>query len=122
MYGGYDGNSSQWWYDEDFGFSSFHVADVELKLFPGTYRLVVKDTDGYEYKSYYDFNELVDLPIISSHSFRTHRVITKPFKDSPFKDSWNGWFIKKALDFSKVDDEWNRGIIFFIPFIRMGIL
>jgi len=73
MYGGYDGYSSQWWYDEEFGFSSFHVADVESKLFPGTYRLFVKDTDGYEYESYYDFNELVDLPIISSHSFRTHR-------------------------------------------------
>lgn len=73
MYGGYDGSSSQWWYDEEFGFSSFHIADVEPKLFPGTYRLVVQDTDGYRYESYHGFNELVDLPMISSHSFRTHR-------------------------------------------------
>jgi hypothetical protein len=71
MSGGYDGSSSQWRYGEEFGFSSFHIADFEPKLLPGRYRLVVTDTDGYIYESSYGFNELVDLPIISSRSFRT---------------------------------------------------
>jgi len=53
MYGGYDGYSSQWWYDEEFGFSSAHIADIGSKLIPGTYRLVVKDVDGQEYERRY---------------------------------------------------------------------
>lgn len=73
MFGGYDVFISQWWYDEEFEFFSGNVAEVKAKLIPGQYRLIVKDTDGNEYEDYYDFYEQVDMPIISSHSFRTHR-------------------------------------------------
>ena len=73
MYGGYDEDIDHWYFFENFGFESWYGADVTSDLLPGWYHLTVIDTDGNTYEGYYDFYGLVDLPIISSSSFRTRR-------------------------------------------------
>lgn len=66
--GSYDGNKSQLFYG-DFVFDSGFSADISANLIPGTYRLEVTLSDATVLQRNYDFNQLVNLPFISSNSF-----------------------------------------------------
>jgi hypothetical protein len=70
LFGRYDSDTGQWNYDEQYTFGNYHTADIDVSLIVGTYNLLVTDIYGDEYDMDFEFNGLVNLPIISSSSFR----------------------------------------------------
>ena len=70
LYGGYNGNTSQWYYG-DWGENIDHYYSINFGslLQTGTYHMRVTLNDVQEINLYKDFEGLKDLPVISSDSF-----------------------------------------------------
>lgn len=69
IYGGYNCDIGQWDYDDQFHFESGNGVQIDDPLIEGTYHLSVTDIDGGTHDGYFEFNGLVNLPIISSSTF-----------------------------------------------------
>jgi hypothetical protein len=73
LLGSIDTSSGQWSYDSAFSPSNYHIATFSADLVEGNYTLVITDTDGEavanDNPTKY-FNGVVELPEISSKTFR----------------------------------------------------
>ena len=72
IFGLYDAVKSQWFYSDTWQFDSWFRADFSEPLVPGTYRLKVTTVDGEFTEGTCKFKLFVDLPIISSSSFKIY--------------------------------------------------
>jgi hypothetical protein len=73
LYGEIDTSTGQWNYDSDFSVSNFYSAKFSADLVVGSYSLFITDTDGVVMSVATlsrDYNGVVELPKISSKSFR----------------------------------------------------
>jgi hypothetical protein len=70
IFGLYNAVKSQWFYSDTWQFDSWFRADFSETLVPGTYRLKVTTVDGEITEGTCRFKSIVDLPIISSRSFK----------------------------------------------------
>ena len=70
FHGIYNARDSRWIYDQEPFFESSYIAQLEIPLVPGEYRLEAIDNEGYSYESSFEFNEQIDLPIISANTFQ----------------------------------------------------
>ena len=70
IFGLYDAVKSQWFYSDTWQFDSWFRADLSEPLVPGTYRLKVTTVEGEITEGTCKFKSIVDLPIISSRSFK----------------------------------------------------
>ena len=70
IFGLYDAVKCQWFYSDTWQFDSWFRADFSELLVPGTYRLKVTTVDGEITEGICEFKSVVDLPIISSRSFK----------------------------------------------------
>jgi hypothetical protein len=97
LFGSFDVNTGQWSFSSDFApVQPENVIFFDEPLIQGTYHLHVVDTDGTPYDVYSDSNALVDLPMISSRSFRG-------YEDASGNFIWT-WDLPLDLDF------WNAGL------------
>ena len=85
LYGAIDTSSGQWNYDSEFSASNTYIANFSSDLAEGSYTLAITDTDGVlvsnDTPSVY-YNGVVELPEISSKSFRVTKMRTETFSGS----------------------------------------
>lgn len=72
IFGLYDAVMSQWRYYDNWQSDSWFRADFSEPLIPGTYRLEVTTTGGRLVESSFKFKQIIDLPVITSSSFKFH--------------------------------------------------
>lgn len=72
IFGLYDAIKSQWLYSDNWQRDTWFRANFSEPLIPGSYRLKVVTADGKKTESKFNFKHIVDLPIISSNSFRIY--------------------------------------------------
>ena len=72
IFGLYDAIKSQWYYSDTWQIDSWFRANFFEPLIPGQYRLKVTTVDGKEVESSFHFKKRVELPIISSNSFKIY--------------------------------------------------
>jgi hypothetical protein len=72
IFGLYDAIKSQWLYSDNWQRDTWFRANFSEALIPGSYRLKVVSKDGTEAESRFKFKHIVDLPIISSNTFRIY--------------------------------------------------
>ena len=72
IFGIYDAVKSRWHYSDSWQFDSWFRADFFEPLIPGQYRLQVTSADGQVVESSFHFKKQVELPIISSSSFKIY--------------------------------------------------
>ena len=72
MFGLYDAVKCQWYYSENWQFDSWYRANFFEPLIPGRYRLKVTTRGGEVVESNYYYKKRVELPIISSSSFKIY--------------------------------------------------
>jgi hypothetical protein len=72
IFGIYDAVTSRWDYSDSWQFDSWFRADFFEPLIPGQYRLRVTLADGQVVESRFDFKKTVELPVISSSSFKIY--------------------------------------------------
>lgn len=92
LYGSFLPDSGQWYYDPAFGFANYCRVNFGGELEPGFYTLTVVDTDDvtiFEGSQY--FNGIVDLPQISSKTFRG-------YEDAAGNVIWH-WDLPSDTDF-----------------------
>ena len=70
MFGLYDAVKSQWYYSDNWLFDSWFRANFFEPLIPGPYRLKVTTVDGKVAESKFHFKRQVELPVITSSSFK----------------------------------------------------
>jgi hypothetical protein len=70
IFGLYDAFKSQWFYSDNWQRDNWFRANFSEPLIPGLYRLKVVTADGKMAESRFKVKKLVDLPIISSSSFK----------------------------------------------------
>jgi len=70
IFGLYDAIKSQWLYIDTWQFDSWFRANFYEPLIPGIYRLKVTTIDGQVLESSCRFKKHVELPVISSNSFK----------------------------------------------------
>ena len=73
MFGLYDGVRSRWYYSDTWQADSWFRANFFEPLIPGKYRLKVTITDGTVLENSFSFNKRVELPVISSSSFKIYK-------------------------------------------------
>ncbi len=69
IFGTYNAIKSQWFYSDTWQYDSWFRANFSEPLIPGIYRLRVTTSDGETVEGNYNFNAIVDLPVISSKTF-----------------------------------------------------
>ena len=74
IYGIYDAIKSRWLYADSWQGDSWFRANFSDPLISGTYRLKVATADGKLAQGGFNFNKIVDLPIISSISFKFYYI------------------------------------------------
>jgi hypothetical protein len=84
----FDTNNAQWFYDPAYPLSEFG-AEFQGTLVTGTYTLEVTTDDMVTHTKTIDFDEIIDLPAISSRTFQIH-------SDSDGNIHWT-WNIPKQL-------------------------
>jgi len=72
IFGLYDAVKSQWYYSDIWQFDSWFRANFFEPLVPGQYRLKVTTVTGKVLESSFHFKKRVELPVISSNSFKIH--------------------------------------------------
>ncbi len=72
IFGLYDAIQSRWLYNSDWQFDSWFRANFPEPLVAGTYRLKVTTIDGKTAQGSCTVNAIVELPIISSRSFKIY--------------------------------------------------
>ena len=72
IYGRYNTDSSTFEFDPPV-FQSEYGGSVDGSISAGTYRLDVVDINGVSHSKTYDFNGLLDIPVIRSTSFRAKK-------------------------------------------------
>jgi hypothetical protein len=72
IFGIYDPVKSRWNYSDNWQFDSWFRADFFEPMVPGKYRLLVTSVDSEVAESIFHFEKQVELPIISSSSFKIH--------------------------------------------------
>lgn len=72
IFGIYDAVKSRWYYSDSWQFDSWFRADFSEPVIPGQYRLQVTSADGEVAESSFYFNRTVELPVISSSSFKIY--------------------------------------------------
>jgi hypothetical protein len=73
IFGLYDPIKSRWHYSNNWQFDSWFRANFVEPLTPGQYRLKVTTVDGNAVVKIFHFKKRVELPVISSSSFKIHR-------------------------------------------------
>jgi hypothetical protein len=73
MFGLYDGVRSRWYYSDTWQADSWFRANFFEPLIPGKYRLKVTITDGTVLENSFSFKKRVELPVISSSSFKIYK-------------------------------------------------
>ena len=72
MFGLYDAVRSRWYYSDNWQFDSWFRANFIEPLIPGQYRLKVTTVDGMVVENSFHFKKRVELPVISSSSFKIY--------------------------------------------------
>ena len=70
VFGIYDADDSQWIYYEEPFYESSYGAQFETALVPGEYNLIATDKNGNSYENSFNFDEQVNIPIISASTFQ----------------------------------------------------
>ncbi|CAB1059806.1 hypothetical protein D1BOALGB6SA_4571 [Olavius sp. associated proteobacterium Delta 1] len=73
IFGFYDSVKSGWYYSDNWQIDSWFRANIFEPLIPGQYRLKVTTVDGKVVEKNFRFKKRVELPVISSSSFKIHR-------------------------------------------------
>jgi hypothetical protein len=73
MFGLYDAVRSRWYYSDNWQFDSWFRANFTEPLIPGQYRLKVTTVDGMVAESSFHFKKRVELPVITSRSFKIYK-------------------------------------------------
>jgi hypothetical protein len=72
IFGLYDSVKSSWYYYDNWQIDSWFRANFFEPLIPGQYRLKVTTVAGHVVEKNYHFKKRVELPVISSSSFKIH--------------------------------------------------
>jgi hypothetical protein len=72
MFGLYDAVRSQWYYSDNWQFDSWFRANFSEPLIPGQYLLKVTTVDGMVVENSFYFKKHVELPVITSSSFKIY--------------------------------------------------
>jgi hypothetical protein len=72
IFGLYDAIKSRWYYSDTWLYDSWFKANFSEPLIPGQYRLKVTTIDGKVVDSSFYFKKRVELPVISSSSFKIY--------------------------------------------------
>jgi len=70
--GSYNASDGQWIWKAPFLYGGYYSSNFSDQLITGTYHLIFTDKDGEISEMDYDFNRIVDLPIIPSNSYSLH--------------------------------------------------
>ena len=73
IFGLYDSVKSGWYYSDNWQIDSWFRANFFEPLIPGQYRLKATTVDGNVVERKFHFKKRVELPVISSSSFKIHR-------------------------------------------------
>ena len=73
IFGLYEAIQSKWLYSSDWQFDSWFRANFSEPLVAGTYRLTVTTIDGKTAEGKCTVNSIIELPIISSQSFKFYQ-------------------------------------------------